>query len=170
MVTPAPGLTDKGLARIRAGGLCLPRAPHPGQRWTPRTPAETHLLTEAQRLDRFRLALVSEVGTLRAQASAEAVRAARDAQPSASPVRAVRPSVPEGCPLNPQQLTALAAAAAGESTLDTSRRLLIPQGTVKDQRKRAVARLGARSIIHAVALCVSAGWITEQQITEGVTP
>lgn len=150
------------LAQIRTAGLTLPRPPYPGQGWTPLTGPEQHLLREGYRLDRVRQLLLAEIGRLR---RIYADRAVQRSAGAAGPLEHA-----ELCPLTHGERTALAAAAAGESPADTSRRLLIPYDTVRSQRKRAVSRLGARTVIHAVAIAVAAGWITGEQITGGVTP
>lgn len=149
-------LTDKTLAQLRNAGLQRPRTTQPGQPWTPRTQAEAHLLAEAQRLDRIRLLLLEEVGRLRQQTGrvprAEAIAAAaREAE---------RLKV---CPLGAAQLNVVQAAAAGESPHATARRLSLSFSTVRSHRQRAVRRLDARDMDHAVELCTTAGWITAGQ-------
>ena len=156
-------LTDTAIVQLRRAGLVLPRPPYPGKEWRPSTPAEQHLLQEGYRLDRARQALLGEVGRLRQQTArpsrAEALAvAARDAERLSD------------CPLSQSQLAAMVAAAAGERPEDTARRLSLSYDTVKSHRHRAMSRLQARSMTHAVALCVSAGWVTARQIREGVAP
>lgn len=156
-------LTDKVLAQMRAAGLARPRSLSPGQEWKPRTDAEQHLLREGYRLDRLRLVLLEEVGRLRKEAGHKPRREVT----AASARNADRL---KGCPLSPQERAIVAAAAAGESLEETAQRLCLAYDTVKTHRQRAVSRLEARSIPHAVALSVSAGWVTTRQITEGVAP
>jgi DNA-binding NarL/FixJ family response regulator len=156
-------LTGNALGQLRNAGLRQPRPPVPGQEWKPRTEAEQHLLREGYRLDRVRLVLLEEIGRLRQQAERiprrEAIAAATKAAERL-----------KDCPLTQAQHTVIAAAAAGESVEETAHRLCLSYDTIKSQRVRAVSRLGARSITHAVAICVAAGWITDRQVTEGVTP
>lgn len=156
-------LTDKHIMQLRNAGLTRPRAPYPGQVWTPRTDAERHLLAEGQRLDRLRLFLLEELGRLRQQAAGiprvEVLAAAARAAERLS-----------GCPLSQSQLAVVCGAAAGETPEETASRLHLSYDTVTRYRQRAVSRLEARSMPHAVALCVAAGWVIPGQVTGGVTP
>lgn len=163
-VHPAPALLPpSALAQLRRAGVTLPRPSAPGTEWTPRTDAERHLLRECHRLDRIRQMLLAEVGRLR-QSLGQAPQRERVAAAARTAGRL------SACPLTTGQLSVLAAAAAGESPEDTARRLVVTYDTVRSQRQRAVHRLGARSVTHAVALAVAAGWITREQVTGGVTP
>lgn len=153
-------LTDKNIAQLRKAGLTRPRAPRPGQAWTPRTEAEQHLLGEGQRLDRVRLVLLEELGRLRVQ------------QPPRAEVLAAAVRNAErlrDCPLSQSQLAVVSGAAAGEAPEETAARLRLSYDTIKRHRQRAVSRLEARSMPHAVALCVAAGWVTPGQLAGGVT-
>lgn len=156
-------LTDKVLAQFRTAGLVRPKSPYPGRAWAPRTDAEHHLLREGYRLDRLRLLLLEEVGRLRR----EAARVPRREVLAAAARTADRL---KDCPLTSGQLEAIAAAAAGESPEDTAARLCLSYDTVKSRRQRAVSRLEARNLAHAVALCTAAGWVTAGQTTGGVAP
>lgn len=156
-------LTDNALGQLRNAGLRQPRPPFPGQEWKPRTEAEQHLLREGFRLDRLRLVLLEEIGRLRQQVA----QTPRREVIAAAAKTADRL---KDCPLTQSQHTVITAAAAGESVEETAHRLCLSYDTIKSQRVRAVSRLGARSIPHAVAMCVAAGWITSSQVTEGVTP
>ncbi|WP_406398763.1 LuxR C-terminal-related transcriptional regulator [Streptomyces uncialis] len=84
-------------------------------------------------------------------------------RPRPAPPRAV-PAPPDrrpaGCPLSRTELLVLAAAAAGETSADAAARLCLSYETVRTARRRARARLGARTPEHAIALAVAAGWIT----------
>lgn len=153
-------LPEMALVQLRAAGLARPRSPQAGQAWTPSTKAEQHLLSEAQRLDRLRLLLLEEIGRLRHQAP----RPSRTQVLEAVARTAVRL---RECPLTPMLLAVVEAAAAGDSVEDTARRLSLAYDTVKTHRQRAVSRLQARSVSHAVALCVAAGWITPGQAGQG---
>lgn len=156
-------LTDKAIAQLRNAGLARPRAPYPGQVWTPRTEAEQHLLGEGQRLDRLRQFLLEEVGRLRQQ-TARVPRAEVLAAAARTADRLRQ------CPLSQSQLAVVAGAAAGETPEETADRLHLAYDTVKRHRQRAVSRLEARSMPHAVALCVAAAWVTPGQLVGGVTP
>lgn len=153
-------LTDKTLAQVRHSGLALPRAPYPGQEWTPRTPAEQHLLREGRRLDRLRMLLLEEVGRLRQQQRRKP-RAERVADASRTIERL------KDCPLSPRELDVIAAAAAGELPEETAARLVLAYQSITSHRQRAVSRLQARNVTHAVALCAAAGWITVGQDAQG---
>jgi DNA-binding CsgD family transcriptional regulator len=143
---PQP-LTSGALARIRAAGVVVPQAPLGQALWAPQTAAEQHLMREGHRLDRVRQLLLDEIDRLRHGDSAEDLRR-----------------------LTRGELAALAGAAAGESPHETAHRLHLSYNTVKGQRASAQRRLRARSIPHAVALAVAAGWITGEQIAGGVSP
>jgi DNA-binding CsgD family transcriptional regulator len=151
------------LDQLRKAGLVLPRPPYPGQEWKPRTDAEQHLLGECRRLDRVRQLLLADVGRLRQEVAKTPRREliAADAR-TADRLR--------DCPLTQAQIDIVAAAAAGESVEETARRLFLSCDAVKSHRQRAVLRLHARNLAHAVALCTAAGWITAGQITGGVAP
>ncbi|MCZ0996383.1 hypothetical protein O1L44_30015 [Streptomyces noursei] len=86
----------------------LPRGPRPGQPWTPRTDAESHLLIEARRLDRARLQLLGEVGRLRHQLGVR--RTDGQVRRETAARLAERWS---GCPLGVSQLNVLIGAARG---------------------------------------------------------
>lgn len=155
-------LTDQALAQARAAGLARPRPPAPGQEWKPRTPAEEHLLREGYRLDRLRLLLLEEVGRLRRQT----VRPSRAEVLAAASRKAERM---RECPLSPALLAAVAGAAAGETGEETAARLHLSYEAVKTARQRAMSRLQARSMAHAVALVLAHGWLPSDVITTGGT-
>lgn len=161
-------VADDVLDQVRKAGLVRPRSSYPGQAWQPRTPAEEHLLREACRLDRVRQLLLGEIGRLRHETAPRDAR--RDARRDRIAAAARTANRLADCPLSPSQLQVIAAAAAGESAEDTALRLVLAYDTVRSQRKRAVHRLGARSMTHAVALAVEAGWVTSAQVLRGVTP
>lgn len=146
-------LAEDALARMRQAGLVLPKDPAPGQRWLPRTPAEAHLLRQAQQLDVMRQRLLAEVGRLR-----------HDRRSATTPVCAPGPDT---CPLTPSQLLYVAAAAGGESVDTTARRLFVSPHTIRTHRVRALRRLGARDMAHAVWLATAAGWLTPDHIAPG---
>lgn len=155
-------LSGKVIEQLRRAGLVRPRPPYPGQTWRPRTEAEQHLLLEGYRLDRIRQLLLAEVGRLRGNASRARREDAAAATQEAKRLHA--------CPLTSQMLAIIAAAAAGETPEETAKRLCLAYETVKSHRQRAVLRLHARSMTHAVAICVMHGWVTARQIEHGVTP
>lgn len=156
-------LGDKALAQLRQAGLVLPRSGQPGRYWVPGTADEQHLLNEGRRLDRVRLVLLEHVGVLRQQTG----RVPRGQALAAAARTAERL---RDCPLSPAQLSVLAGAAAGETPQETASRLCLSYEAVRSQRQRVLSKLEARSITHAVALCVAAGWVTVGQVTGGVTP
>ncbi|WP_329597789.1 LuxR C-terminal-related transcriptional regulator [Streptomyces pseudovenezuelae] len=157
MSTTSPEETVK---RVRTAGLVLPRAPYPGQRWTPRTEAEAHLMREAMRLDQIRRLLLDEIGRLRQE------------QPTRPRAQVLADTAREAerlkeCPLSPTLLNIVTAAAASESARATARRLHLSYETVKSHRHRAMSRLGVHSMEDAVALCTAAGWVTPRETTGG---
>jgi DNA-binding CsgD family transcriptional regulator len=161
-VHPAPALTDQVLAQLRARGLVLPRGPRPGQPWTPRTDAETHLLAEGRRLDRARQVLLGEVGRLRHLLGVRRTDGQDRREEAARTAAAF-----SGCPLGVSQLNILIGAARGELPEETAARLHVAYGTVKSTRVRAVRQLGACNVTHAVALAVAAGWISPDEFGGG---
>ncbi|MGW0599928.1 LuxR C-terminal-related transcriptional regulator [Streptomyces sp. NPDC002776] len=156
-------LTDKTLAQLRNAGLVRPRSAQPGQEWKPRTDAEVHLLREAYRLDRARQILLEEVGRLRQQAALP-----RRTDVVAAAARAAERL--KECPLSPAQLNVVAAAAAGESVHNMARRLGLSFETVSSHYRRALKRLDAQDMDHAVRLCQASGWIPAVQPEQGSTP
>ena len=158
-VHPARGLADQVLARLRRGALTLPRGPRPGQPWTPRTEAERHLLAEGRRLDRARQQLLAEVGRLRHELGARG----GGHEGETVPLRRQEAAPQADCPLTAPQLTALVSAARGEKLQETAERLQIPYETVRTRRNRAISQTGARSMAHAVAIAVAAGWVSPDQ-------
>ncbi|MFI6274274.1 LuxR C-terminal-related transcriptional regulator [Streptomyces sp. NPDC050988] len=157
-------LSDEVLAQLRTAGLERPRPPQRGREWTPATEPEQHLLREACRLDRVRRMLLEDIGRraqeaarLRRMFAGRSVRQDQDGGPA-----------PAGaCPLPPHELEVIAAAAAGETLEQTSGRLILSYDTIRTRRKRAVHRLGVRSVTQAVALLVAGRWITSEQISGG---
>ncbi|MFJ1664840.1 LuxR C-terminal-related transcriptional regulator [Streptomyces bottropensis] len=163
-VHPVPGLTERILDRLRRGALVLPRGPRPGRPWTPRTDAESRLLAEARRLDRARQLLLAEVGRLRHLLGVRRTDGQEQREETARLAERWT-----DCPLGVTQLNVLVGAARGEMPEETAARLHIADATVKSTRKRAVIRLQARSVTHAVAMAVAAGWITREDIDGGGT-
>lgn len=153
MVTKHGPLAQQDVKRLRTAGLVLPRAPRPGERWTPRTDAEAHLLREAMRLDHARRLLLDELGRLR-QASGQ--RSGAEIREEAAKQAARL----QACPLSPTLLAVVAAGAEGLTREETASRLHLALDSVKTNRARAQAILGTRSFGQTIAVCVQAGWIT----------
>lgn len=65
----------------------------------------------------------------------------------------------EGTPLTGRDTDILDAAASGETAAETGQRLFLAMETVKFYRKRVIAKLGARNIVHAVAIALRDGHI-----------
>ncbi|MET4923628.1 LuxR C-terminal-related transcriptional regulator [Streptomyces sp. PSRA5] len=139
------------LRAIGRDGLVLPRAPYPGQKWKPTTPAETHLVAEARRLDGHRRKLLAEIA--RMQLAANRDRAARRGGR-----RPVAPVFVE--PLTERDVEVLAAAAAGESETETADRLGLTTSGVKSRRTTARLRLGAPTFARALVIATAAGVIS----------
>lgn len=72
----------------------------------------------------------------------------------AAGVRTMLGEVFEGDELTRRDLEAVRGAADGETAAETGARLHLATETVKEYRKRACAKLGARSIAHAVAIAL----------------
>lgn len=150
-------IAPQTLAHIRMAGPRLPRLPGTDGKWVPRTRAEQDLLSECRRLDELRQLLLDEIDRLRQVYAGRAVQPPRTGNAGDSP-------------LTPAELRVLVAAAAGEEPQETARRLCLGYETIKGQRVLARKRLAARSIPHAVAMAVAAGWIPGEAITEGLAP
>lgn len=60
----------------------------------------------------------------------------------------------EGDPLTLRDLQVLDGAAKGESAIETGIRLFLAADTIRDYRKKAIAKLGARNITNAVAIAI----------------
>jgi len=65
-----------------------------------------------------------------------------------------------GDPLTERELEVLARAAAGDTMVETARRVFLAPETVKTYRQRIIRKLGARNITHAVALAVALGHLS----------
>ncbi|MFF5004655.1 hypothetical protein ACFY3G_17710 [Streptomyces phaeochromogenes] len=165
MRAPSIGLlSDEVLAQLRTAGLARPRPPQRGREWTPTTEPERHLLREACRLDRVRRMLLEDIG----RRAKEAARLRRAYAGQSVRQHNAGAAAPVGkCPLPPHELEVIAAAAAGETLEQTSGHLVLAYETIRTRRKRAVHRLGVRSVTQAVALLVDGGWITSEQIFGG---
>lgn len=59
--------------------------------------------------------------------------------------------------LAPRELDVLKWAAQGKTTWETAQLLDLSEATVAFYARRACSRLGVKSKIHAVAICISAG-------------
>lgn len=73
-----------------------------------------------------------------------------------------------GDPLNEKELEILLGAANGETCRQTAERLHYSWEYVKDIRKRAEAKLCARTIAHAVAIALATGVLNPDMIEGGV--
>lgn len=62
-------------------------------------------------------------------------------------------------PLTRRELTVLQLLADGETTIEAATALNISVHTVRSHLKTAVMKLDAHTRVHAVALCLSHGWI-----------
>lgn len=71
--------------------------------------------------------------------------------------RQARTGYVRALPLTPRQLEVLALAAAGETAADIARRLWVSVDTIKTHRKNIISALGARNIVHAVAIAYQRG-------------
>ncbi|MFB6950213.1 LuxR C-terminal-related transcriptional regulator [Streptomyces niveus] len=139
------------LRAIARDGLVLPRAPYPGQKWKPSTPAETHLVAEARRLDGHRRKLLAEIARMQLAANRRG-RAGTSARGPVAPVFVE--------PLTERDVEVLAAAAAGESETETADRLGLTTSAVKSRRTTARLRLGAPTFARALVIATAAGVIS----------
>lgn len=70
-----------------------------------------------------------------------------------------------GDELTERELEVLEGAALGDTVVDTGRRVLLSPETVKTYRQRIIRKLGARNMMHAVALGVARGHISPRVLT-----
>ncbi|WP_405994996.1 LuxR C-terminal-related transcriptional regulator [Streptomyces sp. NBC_00986] len=153
-------MSDRTIKRLSQAGFERPRPPYPGKLWQPHTDAEGHLLREGFRLDRARQLLLVEIGRLRAESG---TRSRQDVTASA----AREAERLRECPLAQRQWHVIAAAAAGETVEGTAARMFLTCDAIKSHRQRALLRLNAHNLTHAVAICVAAGWVSAAPVEEG---
>jgi LuxR family quorum sensing-dependent transcriptional regulator len=72
----------------------------------------------------------------------------------------------EGDDLTVQEAGTLLWAARGRTAAQTGRRMILGAETVRSYRKRAIAKLGARNLTHAVARAIAAGVVPVDEIEE----
>jgi two-component system response regulator DesR len=65
----------------------------------------------------------------------------------------------EGCPLSLRQLSVLEYVAQGDTVVEIASRLHLSEGTVRNYLSSAVAKLGARNRIDALAIARDSHWI-----------
>lgn len=65
----------------------------------------------------------------------------------------------EGCPLTRRQLSALEHLARGATVVEIAAQLHLSEGTVRNYLSSAVAKLGARNRIEALAIARDSHWI-----------
>ena len=65
----------------------------------------------------------------------------------------------EGCPLTLRQLSVLEWLSRGDTVVEIASRLHLSEGTVRNYLSSAVAKLGARSRIDALAIARESHWI-----------
>jgi DNA-binding CsgD family transcriptional regulator len=63
----------------------------------------------------------------------------------------------EGKPLNDQECDILMCSAQGMTAGQIAKTMFLAEETVKDYRKRAIAKLGAKNITNAVAIAIGTG-------------
>jgi two-component system response regulator DesR len=64
-----------------------------------------------------------------------------------------------GDPLTERELEVLERAALGDTAVDTARCVFLAPETVKMYRRRIMRKLGARNMMHAVAIAVARGHV-----------
>ncbi|MGW1765119.1 response regulator transcription factor [Streptomyces sp. NPDC002073] len=62
-------------------------------------------------------------------------------------------------PLSPRELSVLARAAEGDSTVEIARALHLASGTVRNYMAAATRKTGARNLIDAIRISRRAGWV-----------
>ena len=72
----------------------------------------------------------------------------------------------EGEPLTDREIEVLYGMAIGDTADKIGKYLFLSPDTVKDYRKRAIAKLGARNNVHAVAVAIGKGIVNIQIIMD----
>lgn len=72
----------------------------------------------------------------------------------------------EGLPLNEQEFGVLEHAARGRTSAQTGTAMYLGDETIKTYRKRAIAKLAARNLTHAVAIAIGNGYVNVETILE----
>jgi DNA-binding CsgD family transcriptional regulator len=72
----------------------------------------------------------------------------------------------EGDALNDTQIEILYGAARGETAPQTAQRLFLSPETLKDYRKKVIAKLGAKNIVNAVVRAIGTGVIDISRIMD----
>lgn len=72
----------------------------------------------------------------------------------------------EGDPLTDREIKVLTGAACGETANQTGDRLFLASETIREYRKTAIAKLGAKNIAHAVALALASGVVNPERVVE----
>lgn len=71
-----------------------------------------------------------------------------------------------GQPLNARETHVLVATAQGYTAAETGKQMFLATETVKQYRKRIIAKMGARNMAHAVAIGIGAGLINMESVLE----
>jgi DNA-binding CsgD family transcriptional regulator len=72
-------------------------------------------------------------------------------------------------PLTPRELTVLTLTAQGRSQRETAKQLQISRGLVRTRLGICLAKLGATSLPHAIAIAMARELITPADIPGGTT-
>lgn len=72
----------------------------------------------------------------------------------------------QGKPLNEREIAVLTGVALGETAADTGARLFLAAETIKENRKKIVAKLGAKNLYNAVAVGIGIGYIDITKIID----
>ena len=80
--------------------------------------------------------------------------------------RTLREEIMEGLPLIEQEFQVLFHAARGLTAKETGAEIFLATATVSDYRKKAVAKMAARNLTHAVALGIGLGYVNVEDVLE----
>lgn len=83
---------------------------------------------------------------------------------------ALQREILEGDPLTDREIESLEGAAMGETAAETADRLFLSAETVRDYRKRAEYKLGARSLTRAVVVAISIGALNLSALVDEEEP
>lgn len=80
--------------------------------------------------------------------------------------RTLSEEIMAGIPLNEHELAVLEHAATGKTAEATGKAMFLATETVKSYRKRAIAKLAALNLTHAVVIGVGMGYVNIETVID----
>lgn len=78
--------------------------------------------------------------------------------------RTLREEIMVDLPLNERELVVLEHAAKGLTAAEIGTEVYLAPETVRSYRKDAIAKLGARNIVHATAIAIGMGYVNVEPV------